>query len=89
VAIAPSSDWCRIRIESGYRRAIAPTKHYNARKEREIAATAEDCAAGELISHQAQPVSNRDRLWVPQEINPLWDPRITGPEQDCCDGCKI
>jgi len=32
----------------------------------------------------AQPIGNRDRLWVPQEINPLW-----GPEQDCCDGCKI
>jgi hypothetical protein len=89
LAIAPSSDWCRIRIESGYRRAIAPIKHYNTRKERDIAATAEDGAAGELISHQAQPVSNRESLWVPQEINPPWDPRITDPEQDCGDGCKI
>jgi hypothetical protein len=32
----------------------------------------------------AQAVSNRESLWVPQKINPLW-----GPEQDCCDGCKI
>jgi hypothetical protein len=59
------------------------------RPPRNLAASAEDCAAGELISHQAQAVSNGEILWVPQEINPLWGPRITGPEQDCCDGCKI
>jgi hypothetical protein len=43
----------------------------------------------ELISHQAQTVSNRESLWVPQEINPLSGSRITDTEQDCCDGCKI
>jgi len=37
---------------------MAPTKHYNTAKERDIVATAGDGAAGELISHQAQPVSN-------------------------------
>jgi hypothetical protein len=34
-------------------------------------------------------MGNRESLWVPQEINPLWDPRITRPEQDRSDGCKI
>ena len=44
----------------------------------------------ELISRIAElPRGKREILWVPQEINPLWGSRITGPEQDCCDGCKI
>jgi len=46
---------------------------------RPLAATAGDCVAGELISHQAQPVSNRESLWVPQEINPPWGPLRLGP----------
>ena len=45
---------------------------------RPLAATAGEGAAGELISHQAQAVSNRESLWVPQEINPLWGPLRLG-----------
>ena len=59
------------------------------RTERELAASAEDGAAGELISHSDTAGQQRLRLWVPQEINPLWGPRLTGPEQNCGDGCKI
>jgi len=33
----------------------------------------------ELISHQAQPVSNREILWAPQQINPPWDLLRLGP----------
>ncbi len=33
----------------------------------------------ELISHQAQPISNRESLWVPQEINPPWNRLRLGP----------
>jgi len=88
LAIAIGGDWCRIHIESGYHRGIAPTKDYT-RKERDIATSAEDGVAGELISHSGTADQQRLRLWVPQEINPLWDPRLTGPEQNCGDGCKI
>jgi len=89
LAIALSGDWCRIRIESGYHSLDCPYQTLYIPATRPLAATAGDGAAGELISHQAQAVSNRESLWAPQEINPLWGQRITGPEQKCGDGCKI
>jgi len=70
-------------------RCLLPKKHYIYPQHGPLATTAEDCAAGELISHSGTTGQQRLRLWVPQEINPLWGPRITGPEQNCGDGCKI
>jgi len=89
LAIALSGDWCGIRIESSYHGGWSLPKTIYTRKERDLAATAEDGAAGELISQSGTTGQQRLRLWVPQEINPLWGPRITGPEQNCGDGCKI
>jgi hypothetical protein len=59
---------------------IAPTKHYNARKEREIAATAEDCAAGELISHGCTAAGQQPRQPVGATRNkPAVGPAYNGP----------
>ena len=52
LAIAIGGDWCGIRIESGYHRGWPlPNKHYIYPQHRPLAATAEDGAARELISH--------------------------------------
>jgi len=59
------------------------------RTERDLVANAEDGAAGELISHSRTADRQRLRLWVPQQINPLWNPRLMGPEQNCGEGCKV
>jgi hypothetical protein len=68
---------------------IAPTKHYIYLQPRQLAATAEDCAAGELISHSCTADRQPREPVGATRNNPLWGSRITGPEQNCCDGCKI
>ena len=81
----PQRRLVRHRHQSGYHRGwLLPNKDYTYPQHRPLAATAEDGAARELISHSDTTNQQRLRLWVPQEINPLW--RL---EQDCGDGCKI
>ena len=45
LAIAPSSDWCRIPIESGYHGGMDPTKDYIYPQHRPLTTTAGDCVA--------------------------------------------
>ena len=57
---------------------LLPNKHYIYPQHGPLATTAEDCAAGELISHSGTANQQRLRLWVPQEINPPWNPLRLG-----------
>jgi len=89
LAIAISGDWCRIRIESGYHGGIAPTKDYIYPQRKGYRRKCGGWRGGGVNLASSTAGQQRLRLWVPQEINPLWGPIVTGPEQDCCDGCKI